>query len=178
MLVRPSRLEQAGGIAAIRAEIIDDCALARIIKRAGGRVWLGLAENTRSTRSYGGFGEIGRMISRTAFNQLGHSAFLLVGTVLGLAATYVLPVALALGAQGPYAFWGIAAWTLMTAAYLPMVRFYRLNPLWALTLPGVAVFYGAATVHSAVKFWMGRGGEWKGRVQDAGSSNDTVCKPS
>jgi hopene-associated glycosyltransferase HpnB len=178
MLVRPITLERAGGIAAIRAEIIDDCALARNIKRSGGRVWLGLAENTRSTRAYESFGEIGRMISRTAFNQLRHSAVLLVGTILGLAVTYVLPVILALGTQQPYAFLGLAAWLMMAAAYLPMVRFYGLNPLWAVTLPGVAVFYGAATLHSAVKFWMGRGGEWKGRVQDADSSKSAVCKPS
>ena len=37
----------------------------------------------------------------------------------------------------------------------------------ALALPAVAAFYMFATVHSAVKFWSGRGGEWKGRAQDA-----------
>jgi hypothetical protein len=25
-----------------------------------------------------------------------------------------------------------------------------------------------ATIHSAVKYWLGRGGEWKGRIQDRG----------
>jgi hypothetical protein len=56
----------------------------------------------------------------------------------------------------------------MTAIYFPMVRFYRLSPLWALSLPLSAGFYMAATIHSAVKYWMGRGGEWKGRAQDVG----------
>jgi hypothetical protein len=54
----------------------------------------------------------------------------------------------------------------MTAAYLPMVRFYRVNPMWALTLPLAALCYMGATVHSAFKFWSGRGGQWKGRAQD------------
>lgn len=169
MLIRPSRLQQAGGIAAIRGEIIDDCALARIIKRAGGRVWLGLAERTRSLRSYDSFGEIGRMISRTAFNQLRHSTLLLAGTLLGLAVTYVLPVALTFSGRPRYSMLGAAAWLLMTAAYAPMVRFDGLNVLWALSLPAAAVFYAGATVHSAVRFWRGRGGEWKGRAQDMGS---------
>ena len=31
---------------------------------------------------------------------------------------------------------------------------------------GIAVFYLVATVESAVRYWSGRGGEWKGRVQD------------
>jgi hypothetical protein len=58
-------------------------------------------------------------------------------------------------------------WLLMTAAYLPMVRFYRLNPLWVFTLPFAAVFYMIATMHSAMNFWKGHGGEWKGRAQDS-----------
>ena len=168
MLVRPERLMKVGGIAAIRSEIIDDCALARIVKHSGGKVWLGLAGHARSTRSYGTFAEVERMISRTAFNQLNHSALLLAGTLLGLAITYLLPVFCAFSGKLDCALLGAAAWFLMAFAYLPMVRFYRLNPLWALSLPAVAVFYGAATAHSAIKFWRGRGGEWKGRAQDSG----------
>jgi hypothetical protein len=61
---------------------------------------------------------------------------------------------------------GAAAYLLMSATYLPLVRFYQLSPLWALTLPFSAVFYVAATIHSAVMYWSGRGGEWKGRTQD------------
>jgi hypothetical protein len=54
----------------------------------------------------------------------------------------------------------------MTVAYMPMVRFYKQSPLWGPLLPVVAAFYAAATLHSAFKYWTGRGGEWKGRAQD------------
>ena len=64
-------------------------------------------------------------------------------------------------------YFAIAAWLLMIICYLPMVRFYKLNPFWALTLPLTACFYLAATVHSAVSYWRGRGGVWKGRTQDS-----------
>src|SRR3974390_2853269 len=74
MLIRPEALERVGGIAAIRSEIIDDCALGRAVKRSGGRVWLGLTSGTRCERAYGSFSEIEKMIARTAFNQLNHSA--------------------------------------------------------------------------------------------------------
>jgi hopene-associated glycosyltransferase HpnB len=167
ILVRPETLLKAGGIEAIRSEIIDDCGLATIIKRVGGRVWLGLTAETASTRSYGSFGEIGRMVSRTAFNQLHHSTLLLMGTVIGLLLTYVLPVALVFSGTLVSALAGVTAWALMTTAFFPMVRFYRLNPLWSLALPVVASFYMGATVHSAVKYWLGKGGEWKGRAQDS-----------
>ena len=73
ILIRPQALALAGGIAPFVHEVIDDCALARAVKRSGGHVWLGLTATTRSFRPYESFGEIERMIARTAFNQLGHS---------------------------------------------------------------------------------------------------------
>lgn len=169
MLIRPQALERAGGIAAIRNQIIDDCALARAVKRSGGKVWLGLTPDTCSARSYESLAEIERMIARTAFNQLRHSRWLLVGALAGLAITYLFPPALLLTGDKILAVVGAAGWLLMTAAYLPMVRFYGLNPAWALTLPSSACFYMLATIHSALKFWAGRGGEWKGRPQDVTS---------
>ena len=54
----------------------------------------------------------------------------------------------------------------MTITYSTMVRSYRLNPAWALSLPLAALFYLGATVHSALKYWSGSGGDWKGRAQD------------
>jgi hopene-associated glycosyltransferase HpnB len=170
MLLRPAALERMGGIERIRVEIIDDCALARGIKRSGGTVWLGLTPSTSSHRAYQGFAEIEKMISRTAFNQLQHSTILLAGTVFGLICTYLAPPGLFVVGVTTAHPWvaglGGAAWLLMALTYLPMVRFYALNPAWAFTLPLAAVFYLAATVHSAWKHWTGRGGEWKGRAQD------------
>jgi len=171
MLIRPETLERAGGIAAIRSQIIDDCALARAVKQSGGKVWLGVTPDACSTRAYGTFGEIERMIARTAFNQLQHSAWLLLGAMVGLTITYLLPLGLLLSGNGMLAAVGVASWLLMSVAFVPMVRFYGLNPAWALTLPFSACFYMLATLHSAIKFWSGRGGEWKGRAQDTGSTN-------
>ena len=166
MLIRPAALARAGGLAAIRGCIIDDCALARAIKASGGRIWLGLARQTRSLRVYGTFREIGSMISRTAFNQLRHSYLALAATLLGLAVTYLAPPLLLLAREPVMMGLGAAAWLVMTACYLPMIRLYQVSSAYALILPAVALFYGAATVHSAIQYAAGRGGKWKGRVQD------------
>ena len=171
MLIRPEALERAGGIQSIRSEIIDDCALAKAVKQSGGSVCLGLTRTTHSSRAYGGFAEIERMIARTAFNQLQHSALLLIGAIVGLSLTYLVPLVLVFGGSKPLAALGLVVWLLVALAYLPMVRFYGLNPLWSITLPFSACFYMAATIHSAFKFWSGRGGEWKGRAQDTASSD-------
>lgn len=167
MLIRPAALARIGGIAAIRSALIDDCALARAVKASGGSIALGLTRSARSVRVYGSFAEIGRMIARTAFHQLRHSYLLLAATLLGLAVTYLLPPLLLLTGDPLAMTLGAAAWALMTLAYLPMVRFYGLSALRAFALPAIAAFYAGATLRSAVEYSLGRGGRWKGRVQDA-----------
>jgi len=165
VFLRAQSLERAGGIAAIRDELIDDCALARAVKRSGGRLWLGLSAGTESIRAYDTFGEIGRMIARTAFTELRHSVWLLAGTILGLAVTYVVPPVATLAGGKQAAALGSAAWLAMTVAYWPVVRFYRQQWFWAPLLPLAALFYLGATVYSAVSYWRGAGGQWKGRAQ-------------
>ncbi len=166
MLVRRSVLEKIGGIAAIREALIDDCTLAAAFKQAGSNVWLGLGRRTMSIRAYDSFSEIGGMISRTAFAQLRHSVWLLAGTVAGLCITYLAPPVLSLTASTRAAGLGSLAWLSMSCAYFPALRFYRRSPLWAPFLPLVALFYLGATVQSAVAYWRGQGGMWKGRAQD------------
>ena len=166
ILLRPSALKRIGGMESIRGELIDDCALAREVKRAG-PIWMNITSASHSIRAYDTFSEVGRMISRTAFTQLRHSTLLLIGTVAGLLLTYFAPPVLAIGGPGPIAHVaGAVAWLIMMVTYWPTLRFYGRSPLWALALPVVALFYAGATVQSAINYWRGMGGQWKGRVQD------------
>ena len=160
LLIRRQTLERIGGLACIRGELIDDCALARAVKAAGRRVWLGLSTESRSIREYRTFRELGAMISRTAFTQLNYSPILLLATLAGLALTFFVPMLAAI--RGNPA--GMVAWALMAAMYIPALRLYRRSLLWAPLLPLVAAFYAGATIHSAWASWHGAGGMWKGRV--------------
>ena len=164
MLIRRSAYERIGGYAAIKGELIDDCALAREVKRGGHSIWLGLTQGTESLRLYPAVADIWSMVARTAYTQLNYSPLVLAGTVLGLVLTYLAPVLL-LFAGGLAAWLGLAAWAIMAVVYAPMLRFYRRSPLWAPLLPAAASVYLGATVASAWRHWRGRGGEWKGRVQ-------------
>jgi hopene-associated glycosyltransferase HpnB len=166
MLVRRSALTRIGGMAAIRSTLIDDCALAREIK-AEGPIWLGLAAKTRSLRRYPGLSDIWRMIARTAYTQLDYSPTLLGATVLGLILTYLVPPILTFtgGVTGWIA--GLA-WLAMSVAFVPILRLYGQPLVIAPALPLIALFYLAATIDSARRHWQGRGGEWKGRVQQQG----------
>jgi len=162
VLIRPAALDSIGGVQAIRGALIDDCALAAAVKGAGGRIRLDLAWGTRSSRQYAGPGGLWRMISRSAYTQLDHSPFLLVGTVAAMSLVFVAPPLLA----GSGSALGLLAWAAMSLAYAPTVRAYGLRLAWAAALPLVSLFYLGATVDSAVQYRLGRGGRWKGRVQD------------
>ena len=165
ILLRRTALERIGGLAAIRGEVIDDCALAREVKNSGGGIWMGLTRASMSLRGFGSFGQIRDMIARTAFTQLGCSAFVLFGTLGGMLLTYVAPIGVLFAHDSRARILGAVAWVLMSLTFLPTVRFYRLSPLWAPLLPLAAFFYSYATWVSAKRYWQGRGGEWKGRAQ-------------
>jgi hopene-associated glycosyltransferase HpnB len=164
MLVRRDNLQQAGGIEAIRHNIIDDCALARAMKTQG-PIWLGLTNRAVSLRPYEHISDIRRMVARSAYAQLGYSPLVLAATLLGLGLVYLAPVMTALFAWGVSQLAGWLAWIVMAAMYQPMLRFYRLSPLWGLALPLIGLFYAAFTLESAILHWRGRGGMWKGRAQ-------------
>jgi hopene-associated glycosyltransferase HpnB len=164
ILVHAETLRQAGGIGAIRDALIDDCTLAGILK-ARGPIWLGLTGRVASIRSYPHLADIRRMVVRSAYAQLRYSPLLLTGVLAGMALTYLAPPLFALFGSGAARVMGLAAWLLMALAFQPTLRFYRVSPLWGIALPAIAFCYTLFTLDSAVQFWRGRGGLWKGRVQ-------------
>jgi hopene-associated glycosyltransferase HpnB len=170
MLVRADTLREAGGIDIIRDALIDDCALAAALK-ARGLIWLGLTERVHSIRPYPGWGDIRRMVSRSAYAQLRYSPLLLAGTVAGMGLTYLVPPLAALFAGGWAQVFGIAAWLLMAVSFQPTLRYYRVSPLWGLALPAITVLYMLYTLDSAYQYAAGKGGSWKGRVQAKASGS-------
>ncbi|MFG3029809.1 glycosyltransferase [Streptomyces sp. NPDC048253] len=168
VLLRTDAAERARIPDAIRHAVIDDVALARAVKGAGGHVWLGLADRVDSVRPYPRLHDLWRMVSRSAYAQLRHSPLLLTGTVLGLALVYLVPPLALFGGlaagSGATAVLGGLAWLVMAGTYVPMLRYYR-QPLWlAPLLPFTAFLYLLMTVDSAVQHYRGRGAAWKGRT--------------
>ncbi len=181
MLVRRSALQAAGGLEPIRGARIDDVALGGLLKRAGGDCWLGFTTDVISNREYRGLAEIWDMVARSAYTQLRYSAAALAATVFGMAWLYLLPVAASLagivllavrpglsGVPTSQAAWlagaGLAAWAIIAASYVPVLRLSGLSVLRAPCLPFIGVLYTAMTVSSALRHRAGRGGAWKGRT--------------
>jgi hopene-associated glycosyltransferase HpnB len=171
MLARTQAIAEAGGLARIRGALIDDVALGRLLKRGGGRCWLGFSTRVISRRPYPQLAELWGMVTRSAYYQLRYSPALLAATVAGLLLIYAAPPAAAIAgligtgtAASLSAAAGLAGWAIMSATYLPMLTLYRLSPLRAPGLPLIAVMYAAMTVDSARRHMAGRGGAWKGRT--------------
>jgi len=173
MLVRQASLAAAGGLEAIRSALIDDCALGSLIKRVGGRTWLGFTNSVRSVRSYQSLRSIWDMVARSAFHQLRYSILLLLGTVLGMLLLYAVPpaaliaglVLLARSTPGalPLTAVGAVTWGALAVSFVPILGHLHSRRWVAPLLPIAGVLYTAMTVSSAIRHWTGRGGLWKGR---------------
>ncbi|MGI9437371.1 MAG: glycosyltransferase [Geminicoccaceae bacterium] len=171
VLVRWEALEDAGGIQAIKGDLIDDVALGKAIKqRPGGRkrIWLGLPHRTRSLRANDTLSSIWMMVARTADTQLGHSLANVLGAAIAMTLVYLLPPLLVIGwpiheSKGLLLL-GAAAWFAMSIAFWPTTKLYEQQGLWTLSLPIAALLYTAMTIDSAIQHRRGRGGLWKGRV--------------
>jgi hopene-associated glycosyltransferase HpnB len=164
MLARRETLAAAGGLEALRGALIDDCALGAIMKQQG-PIWLGLTESVHSLRAYRDFADFRRMVARSAFAELRYSPLRLAGVVAGMGLTYLAPPFFAVFAEGIAQAAGALAWAMMALALAPTLRLYGRPLAGGLALPAVAAAYVAFTLDSAVQYWRGRGGYWKGRIQ-------------
>lgn len=165
VLIRKTALQRIGGIEAIKGELIDDCALAAKVK-AGGRIWLGHSALAGSIRAYPSWRDVWAMVARSAYVQLNFSPLLLLASTLGMALVFVVPPVAAL--CGSVA--GAAAWAIMTATFVPTLRRFGLNLIWAPLLPAIALFYMAATIGSAINHHRGSGVVWKNRAYTEGGA--------
>jgi hopene-associated glycosyltransferase HpnB len=165
VLVDTAALHKVGAFASLRGALIDDCTLARQVKRGGYRTWIGLSRGVISLRPYGDLKSIHDMVARSAFTQLGYSAPLLLFVTLLFAAAYWLPLmALALGSK-----LAGAALLAMCLAYVPMLRYYDLSPVWALASPLIGALYLGMTWSSALRYWRGVRSKWKNRTYEVPS---------
>ncbi len=165
VLVETRALADIGGFAAVRGELIDDCALARAIKRKGYRTWIGLTRSASSIRRYPSLATIWNMVARTAYTELRYSPPLLILCTVILVAACWLPIIALVGFPTVEAkIAGAVGLAAMALSYAPTLGFYRLSPIRALTMPVVGTLFLAMTWTSAIRYWQGRRSQWKGRI--------------
>ena len=167
ILIRPSALDRIGGIESIRGEIIDDCALARAVKRTGGGIWLGVDQRySQHSRLHDFRGNprhdfANRVRAASSLGSVADRDYSRDGHHLSRSA------AVALHATSARRCFRTGRLDLDDASRTHQRCASTAAPLlWAPLLPLVALFYISATIDSAIAYWTGRGGFWKGRIQD------------
>ncbi|MET0536592.1 MAG: glycosyltransferase, partial [Xanthobacteraceae bacterium] len=95
MLLRADSLVRVGGIAVIRNALIDDCALAKVLKPQGA-IGLALTERVTSIRPYASLQAVRQMIARSAYAQLRYSPVVLAAIAAGLLLAFLAPPLIAI----------------------------------------------------------------------------------
>lgn len=164
IFIETSALWNIGGFSSLKNALIDDCTLARLVKKAGGNTWIGLSKGIRAKRSYYNLSNIWSMVERTAFTQLNYSfPMLLLSTCLMLL-MFFTPILGLIFFNGIIIIISALSILIMGFTYYPVIKYYELNILNSLTLPLASLFFLMMTWTSAVKYMIGRRSEWKGRI--------------
>jgi hopene-associated glycosyltransferase HpnB len=164
ILVDTAVLTQIGAFASLRNALIDDCTLARRVKQAGHRGWLGLTHSAISLRSGHSFNDLHLMVARSAFTQLNYSTLLLLAITAVFAFAFWLPLAAVCVAPLPVQILAGATLAAMLVSYVPILSYYSIAAAWALAMPLVATLYIGMTWSSAIRYWRGVRSLWKGRI--------------
>lgn len=172
ILVRRDALAAGGGFEQIRGSLIDDLAMARLVKfRAGMPTRLALSRHrVVSERAYDDLDSVWTMVRRSAFTQLRRSWLLLTGVSLILLLMFAGPLAaMGLGAvetvTGTLSTGlvtlaiGLLGWLAMAIAAGPVTKEFGLRWPWRFALPVSGLLYGAMTVDSALRG--PKGGGWR-----------------
>lgn len=164
VLIDRAMLDRIGGFGALADAVIDDCTLARRVREAGGRTWVGVTYAATSLRGYDDFAGIHAMVARSAYSQLRYSPWLLAGCSALMALLFwVPPLGLVFGSV-PTRLLALAAWAAMAASYWPTLAYYRVSRAWALALPVIGSVYLVMTWSSALRYWRGIRTAWRGRA--------------
>jgi len=168
ILVKTQVLREIGGMASIKGAVIDDCSLAKKVKQAGYKTWVGLTHDVVSQRPYHCLAEIWDMVARTAYTQLFYSKLLLLACTFIMLLMYVFPLWGVFFTSGLAWQLSFIAWLMMLSLYVPTLRFYTLSWRWALFMPLIAGLYLLMTWTSALRYWRGERSRWKGRIYQKG----------
>ena len=163
ILLETEILKELGGFKSIQNALIDDCALAKKVKQSGYKTWTGLTHSVISARRYDKLSIIREMITRTAYTQLHYSPLLLLFCTILMIIAFLIPVAAILQTQSIIMIMGLITLCIQAICYLPILRYYSLNPLYAVLLPFIGMLYLFFTLNSAYCYYFSKGIYWKDR---------------
>lgn len=160
-MVKRSAYEAAGTHRRLAMEIVDDMKLGKIIKQAGFRSCVGVAQDSVVVRWHSGLGNLVRGVTKNFFASVGYNLPFVIVSAIGLLMMNVAPFVVLFVAHG---------WTRVFATIAVMIALgfhagvdvvMRVSPLYAFTHPLGAVLFCYMLLRStAVTLWHG-GVTWR-----------------
>lgn len=173
LLIKRDVYQAAGGHEAVRDKILEDMALARVLKKQGRRIWLTYTHDLTTTRMYDSFHDLWTGLGRLSFPMLNYSlALLLVAHLAALVGPLVPWLWLAGGlwllARGAaaglaYAAVGAGLCVLARRAVQPVFTVVKVPSQYAWLLPLASALYVLAATYAAFRHFTGKGLTWKQR---------------
>lgn len=168
ILVRRDAYESAGGFGAVRGEVTEDVAFARLLKRRGCRLVMANAADVVRVRMYHGFGEVWRGWRKGLYPASGHSGPLMAVALLLIGLTSVLPALTLLGwfagLDGPVIGAAAVSVLLMLATRFVGDSLFGVSPAYGVFQPLAALVIAANWLASMRRHHTGLGQVWKGRT--------------
>ena len=172
ILVKRSAYRRAGGHQAIRDDIVDDIAIAREVKRAGGRIALMDGTDVVAVRFYRNLREIWQGISKSAFAAMGNSLRIMFLVLVVAWCLFVQPYYIVFQSIKAREFLPLTFWLPSLHILMAWIMHYRIArrfkfPRMTTLFTGVMVLGALLMVLNSARWTLlGRGVQWKGRYYD------------
>lgn len=161
-LLRRSTYEAIGTHRALALEVLDDVMLGELVKRAGFRSGVAVAEERLTLRWYEGLGAIVRGLTKNAFAYTGFRVWLVLGELTALLSASVLPVAAVCFVPQGARVAALAAVLAPMLLHGAVARAVGASPLVGLAHPLGALLLAWISLRSTAVVLARGGVEWRG----------------
>src|SRR5260370_13277475 len=161
-MVKRSGYEAAGTHRRLAMEVVDDMKLGKIVKQAGFRSSVGVAQDAVVIRWHAGLGNLVRGVTKNFFAALGYNAALVLPACTALLLLNLAPFVAVFAANGWIRILASIAVAIALTLHIGVNVVMRVSPLYALTHPiGAMLFCYMLLRSTAVTLWHG-GVTWRG----------------
>src|SRR5580700_2302414 len=161
-LIKRPAYEACGTHRRLAMEVVDDMKLGKLVKQAGLRSSVGVAQEAVVVRWHAGAGNSIRGVTKNFFAALGYNLPLVVVAISGTLLLNVAPFFAVIFGHGWVRFLSGVAVVLAMAFHVGVDLAMRVSPLYALTHPLGAVLFSYMLLRSTVvTLWQG-GVTWRG----------------
>jgi len=161
-LLRRSTYEAVGTHRRLAMEVVDDMKLGKIVKQAGFRSCVGLAQDAVAIRWHAGLGNLVRGVTKNFFAALGYNVALVLLATIVMLLLNVAPFIAIFAAHGWIRILAAISVVIAIGFHVGVNIVMRVSPLYALTHPlGALLFCYMLLRSTAVTLWHG-GVTWRG----------------